>query len=345
MNKPKVTIIIPNYNNENVVEKLIESLVNQTYTDYELVVVDNNSSDKSLEIIRRRLEENAHKLKYGYRIIRLRKNYGYCIASNIGALYSNATDYLVIINNDLILDKNWLKELVEYMDKNPHIGIASSKVVYHPLNKIDSTGLIIDKYGATLSRGFLQKPEVIDESIRKQPLSAVHGASIIIRRKLFKKVGGYDNLLFMYYDDVDLSWRILLLGYEIGCASKSICYHVKKPEYGEDLSLHKYYLSSRNRIRVMIKNLPLKNLVITIPLAAIFILLRGFYQSLKSHNALYIFYGIKSLLWNIIRLKSTLMLRAIIKSKYVETRRILQKLIDQPIELSYIRIKLRMKLK
>ena len=72
LNKPRVTIIIPNYNNEHIVGKLIESLVNQTYTDYELVIVDNNSSDKSLEIIRRRLEENAHKLKYGYRIIRLR---------------------------------------------------------------------------------------------------------------------------------------------------------------------------------------------------------------------------------------------------------------------------------
>ncbi len=341
MGKPRISIIVPNYNREDVVEKLIESLLNQTYTDYELIIIDNNSNDRSLEIIKKKLEENTHKLKYEYRIVKLKKNYGYCLASNIGVLYSNAADYLVVINNDLILDKNWLKELVEYMDENLHIGIASSKVLYYGLNRIDSTGLIVDVYGAVMSRGFLQKPEIADKDIGRQPFSAVHGASVIVRKELFKKIGGYDNLLFMYYDDIDLSWRILLLGYEVGYVPKSICYHVKSPEYGEKLSLHKYYLSNRNRIRVMIKNLPLKHLVKFIPLTIILILLRGLYHSLKSRNALYITYGIKSILWNIAKLKSTLALRTLIKHAPNNAENILNKLITQSIELGYMKIRLK----
>ena len=344
MNKPRVTIIIPNYNNEHIVGKLIESLINQTYTNYELIIVDNNSSDKSLEVIRKRLEENAHKLKYGYRIIKLRKNYGYCIASNIGALYSNATDYLVIINNDLILDRNWLKELVEYMDKNPHIGIASSKVVYHPLNKVDSTGLIVDRYGAVISRGFLQNPETVDTRIINQTISSAHGASIIVRKELFKAIGGYDNLLSMYYDDVDVSWRIMLLGYKVGYANNSICYHVKTPEYSIRLSVWKYYLSNRNRLRVMIKNYEFKNLIRYVPLATLLIILRGILQALLTLNPLYMYYSLKILLWNITHLKNTLKQRKIVQAyRRVNDEVVLKSFVNYSIELGYLKILLRIK--
>src|SRR3989344_7603864 len=147
----KVSVIIPNWNGFDLLKDCLTSLRRQTFINFEVVVVDNNSTDNSIEFIK----NNFPKTK----IIKLNKNYGFARATNEGVRASKSP-YVVFLNNDTSVDKNFLKELVSTADKNSKVISVNSKILNFDDRKlIDGVGIKINEVGQAPSIGWNQKDE------------------------------------------------------------------------------------------------------------------------------------------------------------------------------------------
>jgi GT2 family glycosyltransferase len=204
---PLVSIIIVNFNGKNLLEECLHSLHQIDYENYEVILVDNNSTDNSVEFT----QNNFSNVK----IIKLDQNYGYAIANNKGAKQAKGT-FLQFLNNDTVVDKKYLRRLVQEIYPKPSIGIAQS-MLYNPDGTIDSSGDFIDSLGIAFS----SKQKI--NSIRK--ILSARGASMIIKRELFEKLGGFDEQFVTSFEDIDLGWRSWIQGYEVILVPSSIVYH------------------------------------------------------------------------------------------------------------------------
>jgi len=167
MSEPFVSIIIVNYNGRNYLEKCLKSLMNINYSNYEVILVDNNSQDDSIEFIRK---------FYPTIIIRkLEKNFGFAKPNNIGVKISKG-DYLLFLNNDTEPDPNFLKELVHAIKENSEIVICQS-LLLKPDGSVDSGGDYVDKYGRAYS--LHTAPNKI------KPILSARGASMLIKKDVF----------------------------------------------------------------------------------------------------------------------------------------------------------------
>lgn len=301
-NEPHVSIIIVLYNSEKYLPKLLKSLASQDYNHkkMEVVFVD-NSQGIHLRYLNKLIYEFNFYIKFKY--IKL-KNLGYCLGNNIGFNYTNKNSkYLLVLNPDTYLENNFITELINYMERNPNIAIASSKVVYPYLNLEGSSKIYLDAYGSIIGEKIAKKLSL------NVNFFYVSGAAIMIRRDVFIKLEGFDPWLFMYHDDVDLAWRARLLGFQIGYTENTKYYHLKeKIEYGHSLNLIKYYFMTRNRIRILIKNYCLSNLF-KVLITILLIMMRGFYSSIVTKKAEFIIITLKAFKWNIINLKNTIRYR------------------------------------
>ena len=238
--RPKVSIIIVNYNSRDIV-KCIKSIKNNKFPQdrVEIIVVDNKSSDDSLKQIR----------NYpGVAIVELDKNYGYGIGCNEGAHISRG-EYLVFLTPDNIVSKNWLSNLVDGIDNNKSIGTVTSKVMYYgDRNKINSLGCFLTIYGICGSVNSIEHLESNTFSV-----FAPSGASFIIAKKTFDKIGGFDKNLFLYAEDVDIGWRVLNLGLINILAPNSITYHKSELSTVSKMP-HFYFYNTRNNFLIIFKN-------------------------------------------------------------------------------------------
>ena len=175
----RVSVVIPNYNGEKYLEKCLDSLMEQSLKPDEIIIVDNDSKDKSIDII--------NKYKNKIKLIVLDKNYGFSVAVNRGIRESNS-EYVALLNNDTELDKNWLKELVKCISSDKNIFSCCSKMLrYDNRNIIDDAG---DFYTAL---GWEQKigdgaNACKKHMVSKEVFSACAGAAIY-RREIFDKIG------------------------------------------------------------------------------------------------------------------------------------------------------------
>ena len=202
----KVSIIIVNFNGKSYLKSCLESIENNSYKNFEIILVDNNSTDDSIDYVRK----NFRNVK----IIKLNKNFGFAEPSNIGA--KNARGKLLyFLNNDTTLCQNSLEELVKVI-QNPEIATCQS-LLLKPDGAVDSSGDFITTAGITFSS---KKKETNIISI----LSA-RGASMMIKKQVFWKLGGFDKKFFASFEDVDLGWRTWLLGYKVVLAPQSIVFH------------------------------------------------------------------------------------------------------------------------
>jgi len=206
-NFPLVSIIIVNFNGKVYLEKCLESLLNVNYENIEIIVIDNNSSDGSIEFI----AKNYPKVK----IKKLEKNTGFAYPNNLAAKIANG-NLLLFLNNDTIVTPNFLLELVKTINSDPAIAICQSFLL-KPDNTVDSSGDFID----TLGRAFSSKI--------KQPkfvhILSARGASMLVKKEIFFKLGGFDEKFFVSYEDVDFGWRANISGYDVVLSPKSIVYH------------------------------------------------------------------------------------------------------------------------
>ncbi len=306
---PKVSVILLTYNCEKYLKRCLESLSRQKYPNYELIIVDNGSRDKSLEIIYSFVKKRRLK---NVRVITLKRNFGYCEGNNIGARYSTG-EFLVFLNCDVYTDDKLLFELVRTAMDNEKAGIVACKILY-PNGRINSLGLIFDIYGATKLLGWLSKNNKYMEKGREVKIFSHHGACFLIKRKTFEEIGGFDSKLFLYYDEFDLAWRARLLGYDVILAPNARCIHYERPLLGNIFSKMKVYYIWRNRLRILLKNYSLKN-VFRRFLFAIFLTIFGaLFLSIFFRDCGYIIQALRALIWNLKKLKNTLKERIRIQS-------------------------------
>ena len=205
---PLVSVIIVNYNGKKLLENCFDSISKVTYPDFETILVDNNSDDDSIQYIKENYLDTL--------IIKLDKNYGFAKPNNIGAKKAKG-EYLLFLNNDTKVTPNFIDELVYVMEKNPKIGICQS-LLLKPSGEVDSSGDFIDSIGIAYSSQ--------EKFTKVQEILSAKGASMIIRKSLFDKLGGFDEKFFLSFEDVDLGWRSWIFGYKAVVAPKSIVYHL-----------------------------------------------------------------------------------------------------------------------
>lgn len=250
----KVTIVIPNYNGKHFMEPCLASLMRQTYRDFDILVVDNASSDDSVSY----MKEHYPRI----RLICLEKNYGFSKAVNTGICHST-TPYVILLNNDTTVDPDYVKEMVAAIEQSPSIFSVSSKMIqmYHP-DLIDSAGDLYTLLGWGVCRGSgrpvsnYSKPDVI--------FTACAGAAIY-RRDAFQRIGLFDESHFAYLEDIDIGYRARIYGYQNRYCPTALVFHVGSGTSGSKYNSFKVKLSARNSVYLNYKNMPFLQLLLNSP--------------------------------------------------------------------------------
>tara|TARA_Y100000590_G_scaffold348924_1_gene400187 strand:- start:789 stop:1787 length:999 start_codon:yes stop_codon:yes gene_type:complete len=204
---PKISIIIVNYNGKELLQKCLESLFKTDYENFEVILVDNNSTDGSIEFV----TKNYPKII----VIKLDSNKGFAEPNNVGAKIAKG-EHLLFLNNDTVTTSNFISEMVKVLQKDEQVAICQS-LLLRPNGDVDSSGDFIDKIGIVYN----SKTKI--DQIKE--VSSARGACMMIRKKIFDKLGGFDEKFFFSFEDVDLGWRSWILGYKVVIAPNSIVYH------------------------------------------------------------------------------------------------------------------------
>ena len=197
ISKPLVSIIIVNYNGLELLKKCLMSLSKIQFTNYEVILVDNNSSDNSVNYVTKNFPQII--------LVKLDENKGFAEPNNIGTKIAKG-DYFLFLNNDTIVEPNFVSELVKTALKDSKIGILQS-LLLKPGGEIDSSGDFIDETGIVFNS---KKPISNDREI-----FSARGACMMVQRSLFEKLGGFDEKFYFSFEDVDLGWRERIFGYKI----------------------------------------------------------------------------------------------------------------------------------
>ena len=238
-------------------EPCLSSLSEQTYKNFHILVVDNASSDGSIEY----MEENYPDIE----LIKLQKNFGFSKAVNIGIQHSR-TPYVILLNNDTTVDTRYVEEMVKAIEKSPKIFSVSSKMIqmYHP-ELIDSAGDLYTLSGWGVCRG-CGRP-VSNYTKYDEIFTACAGAAIY-RRSVFDEIGYFDENHFAYLEDIDIGYRARIYGYYNMYCPTALVYHVGSGTSGSKYNSFKVKLAARNNLYLNYKNMPALQLVLNfIPLA------------------------------------------------------------------------------
>lgn len=254
----KITIIIPNYNGKHFLKPCLESLAEQSCTDFKILVVDNHSTDGSIEYIQTHYP--------GIRLLTLKKNYGFSAAVNAG-IRRAATPYVILLNNDTTVEPRFVEELLHAIEESPKIFSVSSKMLqmHHP-DLIDGAGDLYTLLGWGVARGagrpagnYTRPDEVF---------SACAGAAIY-RRSVFQEIGWFDVSHFAYLEDIDIGYRARIHGYQNRYCPDAIVHHVGSGTSGSKYNSFKVRTSARNSIWLVYKNMPFLQLLLNLlPLLA-----------------------------------------------------------------------------
>ncbi|MEM4234867.1 MAG: glycosyltransferase [Candidatus Methanomethylicaceae archaeon] len=242
------SVVIPNYNGKRYLEECILSLRKQNFPhdQFEIIVVDNASSDGSKDFI-------LHKFP-DVRLVTSPRNVGFSGGCNLGIAHSKGK-YIVLLNNDTVVDANWLVELVNVAEANEDVAIVGSKLLFKDKPQIiQNAGSYITEAGDGGDLGFSQ--EDIGQYDFTREVMAVCGASMLIKRELIEQIGGLDEDFGSYYEDIDLCYRARLNGKKIVFAHKSIVYHVHAGTLGEWSPLFSFFVF-RNKLFLHLKNSPI----------------------------------------------------------------------------------------
>jgi GT2 family glycosyltransferase len=283
-----VSIIILNFNGKRFLTECLNSVINSTYSNYEILFVDNCSTDGSTAFI----NQNYPSVK----IIANKENLGFAIANN-NASYIARGKYIVFLNCDIRILPETISKLVEGMERDPTVGICACKIMSYDGKSYFHTGIGIDIYGYPMARGGVFYSE---------------GSCLMIRETLFHEIGGFDVKYFMFHEDIDLAWRVWLIGYKVVPIPEALVCHwyggiagggIEKGKYTS--TLFRRYLSERNNIRTILKNYSLKTLLTILPryMMINFGEISLFSVSLQFKVTLCY---LKAYWWNIINLRDTL---------------------------------------
>ena len=266
----KVTVVIPNYNGKHFLKNCLDSLRRQSFKDFVTLVIDNASSDGSVDYIKDYYPEVKTHI--------MDKNYGYSGAVNYG-IKASATPFVLLLNNDTEVHPYFIEKLYDCITSCDDIFSVSSKMIqYHNRKLMDDAGDLYNIIGWPFQRGVAQSVKKYRRSI--DVFSACAGASIY-RRKMFEQIGYFDEIHFAYLEDIDVGYRALIQGYRNIYCPLAICYHIGSGTSGSKYNSFKVKLAARNSVYLNYKNMPPLQLFINaLPLATGYILKTRFFKKI-----------------------------------------------------------------
>ncbi len=243
--KPLVSIVILTYNSAEFVETCLESLANQTYPNYEIIVVDNASRDHTLARLA------ALSFSPEPKIITNKENLGCAGGNNVGWRASSG-EVIVFLNPDTVVTKRWLETLVNALMSNAKAAIAGCKIYYPNSHRIQHAGGILYPNGMSDHRG--NGAEDVGQFDEQCEMDYVTGAALAVRRSFLEQVGGLDeDYVPAYYEETDLCYKAHKHGLKVIYVPEALLYHYESPAL-KKLSRRFYEMYYRNRIRFVIKN-------------------------------------------------------------------------------------------
>ncbi len=252
-NQPSIAIIIVGYNSQVYLKDCFDSLHNSDYQQFDIIFVDNNSSDQTVKIIEEKYPKTI--------LIKNKGNFGFAKSNNIGFNYAlkHKYDYLFILNPDTIVDSRCLSQLIEAAKTKPQT-VLQPLILLHDgkkTNLINTNGNVLNYLGISFV-GDYKKPQ---SKAQAKKITIGSGAALFLPREIIEKVGGFDEDFFMYHEDVDLSWRIHKAGFNIEALTDAIVWH----KYSFSRNNLKLYYFERNRLLFLFKNFSLKYLILISP--------------------------------------------------------------------------------
>lgn len=257
-----VTIIIPNYNGKKLLENCIETLERQTCRDFKLLVVDNGSTDGSVDVASEVLNME---------VIALPENTGFCGAVNTGIRHTQ-TPYFILLNNDTEAEPVFVEALLAGIGKSERIFSCGAMMIdYHNRELIDNAGDYYTALGWAAARAKGRK--VCDYEMEREVFSCCGGASIY-RTDVAREIGLFDENHFAYLEDVDIGYRARIHGYRNYYVPQAKVYHVGSATTGTRYNEKKVFLAARNSMYLIYKNMPLLQIILNLPLILAGILIK-----------------------------------------------------------------------
>jgi len=299
-----VTIIIVTRNHLEHLEDCLKSVMNLGYPHLEIILADNNSTDGSPDFVQKRFPS--------VKVLKFDKNYGFAEGNNRAIKLAAKGNYIFLLNPDTKVEPECVDKLVAVMEKDDNIGICMPKMLmFNEPSVINSTGIIANEILQGRDRGAWELDS--GQYDKEKQIIGACGAAMFIRRNLFERVGYFDKFYFAYYEDLDFSIRTWLVGYKVNFVSQAIVYHRYRP-FRKDI--FNEYIDHRNRLRMMLKNMPLLTLLWMLP-KSLYTDIKSIYIHLRGKRLKLAYYRLKALIWNLIMLPDTLIRRVKVQMKRV----------------------------
>lgn len=228
MKKPKVFIVVLNYNGGNELRQCLDSVYKLNYSNFEVIVVDNNSSDNSFEKARKRFDR--------FHFIKNSRNLGFSAGNNVAIKWAleKGAEYVFLLNNDAIVEKSTLTNLIEFAEKEKQVGIVSPIIYNKSESKIWFSGGKINWWKMRTEHWQKAKPKrnkskkTNDKNDYLQKTEYITGCAMLIKRKVFAEIGLLDEDFFLYYEDADFSLRAKRNGFNLGVVENAKVFHSEK---------------------------------------------------------------------------------------------------------------------
>ena len=252
-----ITIVIPNLNGMRYLDGCLKSLQEQSERDFEIILIDNGSTDGSVGWVRSHYP--------GVKIRAFHRNTGFCRAVNEGIRLSR-TEYVLLLNNDVVCDPRMVEQLHRAMEEKPLAFSCCAKLLQlHDPSKIDDAGNWYTALGWAFARGKGKKRELYTKEER---VFACCAACAIYRRSMLEKTGLFDERHFAYLEDIDIGYRAQRCGFENWYIPQAVVYHAGSATSGSRHNAFKVSLSSRNSVWLVKKNMPVYQVVLNFPFLA-----------------------------------------------------------------------------
>lgn len=278
----EVSVVIPNFNGLAYLEGVLSSLECQSMKNFEVILVDNGSTDGSCAFV-------ASQYSWVH-IIELSDNFGFSRAVNEGIRAARAP-YVLLLNNDTEVEPDFLKEMVEGIQRHKKAFSCQAKMIqFHDRDKMDDGGNYYCALGWAFAGGKGKAAEHYDKE--KKIFSSCAGAAIY-RKKIFEKIGYFDDEHFAYLEDLDVGYRARIYGYENWYIPGAVVYHVGSGTSGSRYNQFKIRYSSRNNIYMIYKNMPLLQIILNLPFLLVGFGMKILFFCLKGYGREYLA-GIKN---------------------------------------------------
>lgn len=272
----EVTVVIPNYNGIKYIEACLDSLYKGSMVPA-IIIIDNASTDGSAELI-------AEKYP-ACRLVRFAENTGFCVAVNEGIRLAE-TEYVILLNNDIEVDKDFVKNLYAAIQKKPHaFSVASKMLSLHQPDLIDDAGDLYCALGWAYALG-KGKDKAMYE--KEAEIFAACAGAAIYRREVFERIGCFDENHFAYLEDMDIGYRARIYGYRNYYTPDAIVYHAGSASSGSRYNNFKTRLAARNSIYLIYKNMPILQTLLNLPLLLAGILIKWLFFIKKGMGRIYI---------------------------------------------------------